>query len=173
MFDLLNDDNFLEDKFNYTNNVFSDFNIKDLPSNNDIDFEPINHINNTLLLNNNNNNNNNNNKNINFSKIYLFLSDNNIKLPFETTKGFFYIYLQHNDVSTLSERDMLQNFLKMVKFYNQFNKRKIPVYNNSKQNKIGKIEEKSSEMDTNFNQHNSISKSMQFQNQQYLTKKKF
>ena len=166
MFDILNDDKFLEEKFNYNNEQSYEFNIKDLPSNNDIDFIPTNHLNSNILdgkiI-----------KYINFDKINSFLLKHNVNLHKETLRGFFNIYLQHNNVSALSEQDMLNNFLKMVKFYNQFNSRKNPVYNNNKQNKIGKMEEKSSEINTDFNQHNSISKAMQYQNQNYLAKKKF
>lgn len=151
-FALLNDEQFLQDKFNYLQKVSYD---------NDIDFNPSNHINNTLV----------NNKNIDFDKINQYLINNNVQLHMQTIKDFFHIYLQHNNINTLSKNEMLANFLKMVKFYNQFSKRNTPVYNNNKQTKRINLEEKGSEIDNSLTQYNGVSKAMNFHNKQYLTKK--
>jgi len=166
-FDLLNDNAFLETKFNFLpNELLTQYNIKDFQNINDIDFNPINHINhnnNTLIT----------NKKINFTIIINYLKNNNINLPETTVKDCFYTYLQHNNVSNLKDEMILTNFLKMIKFYNQFYKRATPIYNNQKQNKQGFMEEKHSEIDNDLQHANGFSKAMKFQNDKYLNTNRF
>lgn len=162
----LNDDAFLEDKFDYSNKnkeLYKFYNIKDFHNINDIDFRPADYVNNTLKK----------NKIIDYNKINNHLKNNNINLPLTIIIDFFNTYLLHNNVSILTEEQMLNNFLKMIKFYNQFYKRKTPVYNDKKQNRITFIEDKHSEMDNNIKLANGAMKAMNFHNKEHLTFKKF
>ena len=161
IFDILKDDTFLQNKFNYYYDIQKDsieYNIKDFQIANDIDFVPTNHLNNSLKK---------TNKKIDYNKITNYLNKNNINLPTAVIVDCFNTYLLHNDVRTLSEEEMLQNFHKMINFYNQFYKRSTPVFNNKKQDKIPFIEEKHKELPNNIQQVNGFAKAMQYQNNQY------
>ena len=161
VFDILKNDTFLQNKFNYNYDIQKEsieYNIKDFQIANDIDFIPTNHFNNNLK---------NTNQNIDYNKISNYLNKNNINLPIDVITNCFNTYLLHNDVRTLSEEEMLKNFHKMINFYNQFYKRSTPVFNNKKQDKIPFIEEKHNEIPNNFQQANGFAKAMQFQNNKY------
>lgn len=162
----LNDDAFLESKFDYLNKnkeLYKFYNIKDFQNMNDIDFISGNHINDSIKK----------NGIIDYNKIINHLKNNNINLPLTTIMDFFNTYLLHNNVINLSEQQILANFLKMIKFYDQFYKRKTPVYNDKKQTRITFIEDKHSEMDNNLKLASGFSKAMNFHNKEHLTFKKF
>jgi len=168
--DLLKNDLFLSDKFNNNNNNdYYQYNLKDFPTTNDIDFTPTNHIisNHNLILKDEKNKKN----NIDIKKIDSYLKKNNINLPLDVISDCFNTYILHNNIKTMNEQQLLTDFLKKINFYNQFYKRATPIYNNKKQTHMPLIVEKHIEADNNLRQANGVAKAMEYHNSKYKKNK--